>query len=450
MMKSISVYANTPPNLVPNRPPTLGNLLREHGYHTVYKGKFHMDDTLNARNSHEGGTLSRWDALQPFGFSEWSEQGDFWGKPQEGYAKDAQFAEQAAAWLRRRRRRDKNVSEEEAMAGSKEADEDDACSNKPWLLAVNFINPHDIMWFRASEAQEETRDKALLPRARFLPAPSLDDEMLYAQKWGCEPYTCEGEVLPDVVSRSVDFVNRRYGRFPTAAEHQANVDYYINCLRDVDRHIGTVLRALDENDNMRENTIVIFTSDHGEMLGDHGLRQKGGWVYKENIGVPFLVRRPMAMGSSKIEGPAGAPHKACEEKSACQLDLVPTILGLCGVRDWPTRYPWLRGADLFSSPSRLVPGQIEDDIIHSRFCGDVDLNGAVLFQFGHDRSAVRGGFLQLLITDRWKFGRYFGKGAAFGNFGRDGRGGLRGASSSLCARERPGRRSKEGRTCGSG
>ena len=69
------------------------------------------------------------------------------------------------------------------------------------------------------------------------------------------------------------------------------LDYYVNCLRDSDQHIGTVLQALDQQ-GLAQDTVVLFTADHGEMGGEHSLRQKGNMLYKENFGVPFLMRLP--------------------------------------------------------------------------------------------------------------------------------------------------------------
>ncbi|MEE8526859.1 MAG: sulfatase-like hydrolase/transferase, partial [Thermoanaerobaculia bacterium] len=92
------------------------------------------------------------------------------------------------------------------------------------------------------------------------------------------------------------------------------LNYYINCVRDVDRHLGTVLDAVDW-----DNTVVIFTADHGEMAGCHGMRHKGSFVYKENVGVPFIVCHPDVVGGQTSEA------------QACHIDLAPTLLSLAGV-----------------------------------------------------------------------------------------------------------------------
>ncbi|MHB0998417.1 MAG: sulfatase-like hydrolase/transferase [Armatimonadota bacterium] len=65
---------------------------------------------------------------------------------------------------------------------------------------------------------------------------------------------------------------------------------YYELVQEMDHHVGRILRTLDDL-GIADNTLVIFTSDHGEMLGDHGLTQK--FVhYKESIRIPLIMRLP--------------------------------------------------------------------------------------------------------------------------------------------------------------
>ncbi len=93
------------------------------------------------------------------------------------------------------------------------------------------------------------------------------------------------------------------------------------------------METLDET-GLTEETIVVFTSDHGEFLGDHGRVQKGMPGFDCITRVPFLVSFP-----SEIK-PAVVSETFCEA-----VDLVPTILDYCGVQVPPTMlqktsYPW--------------------------------------------------------------------------------------------------------------
>ena len=114
-----------------------------------------------------------------------------------------------------------------------------------------------------------------------------------------------------------------------------HVNYYLNCLIDVDRHIGTVLDALEES-GQETDTIIIFTSDHGEMAGAHHLRQKGSVAFRETVNVPLVIVDPRHPGGARTE--AVGSH----------LDLVPTILAMTGFseEEQQLRYPFLNGHDL--------------------------------------------------------------------------------------------------------
>ncbi|UCC52878.1 MAG: sulfatase-like hydrolase/transferase, partial [Anaerolineaceae bacterium] len=114
-----------------------------------------------------------------------------------------------------------------------------------------------------------------------------------------------------------------------------HVNYYINCHIDVDRHIGTVLDALEES-GQADSTVIIFTSDHGEMGGAHHLRQKGSVAFKESVNVSLTIVDPQQKGGARTE--AVGSH----------LDLVPTILAYAGYTDQERRerYPFLKGHDL--------------------------------------------------------------------------------------------------------
>ncbi len=92
---------------------------------------------------------------------------------------------------------------------------------------------------------------------------------------------------------------------------------YLGLITLVDRAVGEILQALDET-GLWENTIVVFTSDHGDMMGDHAMFQKGP-MYDGSTRVPLLLRMPgVDPESRRILAPVS------------QIDLVPTLLELLG------------------------------------------------------------------------------------------------------------------------
>src|SRR5262249_35899316 len=71
-------------------------------------------------------------------------------------------------------------------------------------------------------------------------------------------------------------------------------NYYLNCLRDVDRSLQQIWDALDDMD-MWKDTVVVLTADHGDMGGKHGgLRGKGPLCYEDNAHVPMVLAHPEA------------------------------------------------------------------------------------------------------------------------------------------------------------
>ena len=103
----------------------------------------------------------------------------------------------------------------------------------------------------------------------------------------------------------------------------------------VDRAVGEILGALEES-GLSDDTIVVFTSEHGEMMGDHGILGKGV-LYEESVKVPLIARVPwLAKEGSVLRGRVGL------------VDLVPTLLDLMGQPipdelDGESRVPVLRG-----------------------------------------------------------------------------------------------------------
>ena len=96
----------------------------------------------------------------------------------------------------------------------------------------------------------------------------------------------------------------------------------------VDHGVGQLMRQLDDL-GIRDNTIVVFTSDHGDMMGDHGLFLKGFMHYRGTLQVPMVVSAP-TLSPSRIQGLASS------------LDLAPTLLDLCGL----TEYDGIQGRSL--------------------------------------------------------------------------------------------------------
>ena len=143
---------------------------------------------------------------------------------------------------------------------------------------------------------------------KIAPPPGLSGEDL--RKWNQEK--------PTEVETTIDGVKKKLtGAELDAWKYQRYMQDYLACVQSVDDNVGRVLDWLDSN-GLRENTIVIYTSDQGFFLGEHGMYDKR-FMYEEALRMPFLVR-----WSGTIK--PGSTSKAI----GINCDFAPTFLDLAG------------------------------------------------------------------------------------------------------------------------
>ncbi|WP_421998872.1 sulfatase-like hydrolase/transferase [Reyranella sp.] len=300
--------------------PTVGKVLRKIGYYPAYKGKFHLN-TAMAMENHPNDIKALFESVmdRDYGFFDYTGSGDFIDGARGGYEYDELTSAQAMQWLKAKGR---------SMADRRQ----------PWYLAVNFVNPHDIMWFNTDDKGHPVQAKDALLAIDYAP-----DDTIYRKEWNEVP-------LQSTLHQSLDApgrpqAHRLYhaangyltGLIPDSdARMRKHQNYYFNAIRDVDRQIVGLLDQLDRL-GLTENTIIVFTADHGELLGSHGgLVSKGTTAYRQQNHVPLLVVHPGIPGGRR-----------CRELTS-HLDLLPTIVGMTGksttpVADVMTR---MKGRDL--------------------------------------------------------------------------------------------------------
>jgi len=123
----------------------------------------------------------------------------------------------------------------------------------------------------------------------------------------------------------------------TEWKYQRYLQDYLRCIRSVDNGVGELLDYL-EKQGLAENTIVIYTSDQGFFLGEHGLFDKR-YMYEESMGTPLLMRYPALI------------KPGSENNSLVQnLDLAPTLLQLAGAKT-PEQMQGLSLVPLFTDPA---------------------------------------------------------------------------------------------------
>ena len=139
--------------------PTIGDMLRETGYYTAYKGKWHLTKEFETVNELGTPTKIFTKEMEAYGFSDYFGVGDIIAHDQGGYLHDGITSAMAANWLRGR------GMELEA-------------EGKPWFLAVNLVNPHDIMFLNTDRPGEAVQARNILGHIR--PSPK---HPLYTKDW---------------------------------------------------------------------------------------------------------------------------------------------------------------------------------------------------------------------------------------------------------------------------
>lgn len=181
--------------------------------------------------------------------------------------------------------------------------------NNPFVLYINFLEPHS--------PYNSPRD------GQYNPADMPVPESFYREPEGPVPLRYQvtrRSQIEDGKTREEDW--------------QDVIARYWGLASLVDTHVGRILDTFREL-GLDENTIIVYISDHGSMMGAHGHIAKGT-MYEEAVRVPLLIRIPGMSGGVQIEHPVG------------QVDLVPTLLDAMG-RDIPSHLegfsllPFLRG-----------------------------------------------------------------------------------------------------------
>ncbi len=281
--------------------PTIGDMLREQGYYTAFKGKWHLSWLEQSE-----------DALEDYGFSDFQQWGEMYGAPLEGEMLDGAAAFQTVDWL-------------ETKAPTLE---------QPWLLVCSLVNPHDIMFYLPDPVE-------MPPPGGMGPLKTPQQRLGWFDKeWDVglpDNFEDDFEFQPYGVLAYRDSIHATYGHVP---EDRPDLwikrrNYLVNCMRLVDLQFNRVLEALDRQ-NLWDNTVVIFTCDHGEMNGAHRLQQKGAITFDEAAVVNLTFCAP------------GAPQGRRTEAVGSHLDLAPTLLDFAGLSegDMRERYPQMKGRSL--------------------------------------------------------------------------------------------------------
>lgn len=351
--------------------PTLGSILRNAGYRTSYVGKWHL-------------AHSNTPDMEAYGFSDWS--GDdrlYMGLSGTALEFDPDITGQATRWLRDRATAD---------------------IARPWFLTVALVNPHDVMWFPIDQPwyQEEHADDVAKVKDFLRAGAWRDNDPIppfpfdYDEVFDELPPNFDDDLFtkPDVHRSWLDAQNSTYYGAVERDDKRTwlrMLDYYWWQHQQSDANLGKILDALEAT-GQAEDTVIVFTSDHGEMCGSHGLRSKGPFIYQENMNVPLYVVAPGVTEPGTVT-----------DALATHVDLAATVVDIAGAATNADAAD-IKGTTL--APVLADPGRrVRDEVL---FCQDMAWYGATV----HSRYAIRGYF-----DGQVKYGRYYGVGGSTDQYG---------------------------------
>ncbi len=182
--------------------------------------------------------------------------------------------------------------------------------DRPFLLWASFDQPHNVCGFLAREAHQVAMASVPLP-GNFAPT---EGEGFWMRRFRDGSLGEEGSLElglnRDFALEAHLWTEEQWGRYR---------GWYRQCMEQADRQIGVVLDALKEA-GLDDRTVVIFTSDHGDHDGAHGLTMKRSF-YEESVHVPLIIRHP----EQRHAGVVDTEHLICNG-----LDLIPTLCDCAG------------------------------------------------------------------------------------------------------------------------
>jgi arylsulfatase len=380
---------------MPTSVPTIGHMLRKSGYYTAYKGKWHLNKDFDQREPERLFTKE----MDAYGFSDYVGPGDIIGHTLGGYEFDHVIAGTAITWLRR-------VGRPLANQG------------KPWSLFMSLVNPHDIMYFNTDAPGQKVQNNGKLLK-EAAPAP---DHEFYKATWDMPVASTLREAMdapgrPKAHGEFLKVWDHVLGHIPLEEERWRRFDdFYINSLRTMDLQIMNVLNELDAL-NLADRTIVVFTSDHGEAAGAHGLHGKGPFAYEEGIHIPFIVSHPDVNGG-----------QTCRTLTS-HIDVAPTLLAMAGVnesrrgefagrqlpgKDFSSVIGNPGAADLHATRQGVLftySGLVTNDSGLIAVAGEAISSGKnpaeAMQKSGFKPDLKKRGSLRTIFDGRYKFSRYF-------------------------------------------
>lgn len=302
--------------------PTVPQVLADNGYRTHGVGKFHLQPSLAGAEWNMPESIAFWQSRDHMGWT-----GPYYGFQTVefvfGDGHDAVHGGHYAKWLEREHPEAVQLYLPENALESAPADLHECfASAVPALLHYN-------RWIadRANQFLEQVDEPFFLfvsfpdPHHPFSPPRPHSDA--YDPNDVPVPRVVEGELgrMPPYYREPLDPLEQggleRTSHLSETTLRRV-IAYTYGMVQMIDQSVGQVIEQLDRR-QLLDHTTIIFSSDHGELLGDHGLLHKGPPPYRQLLEVPCMIKGP------------GIPSSRSVNALTSHLDLAPTLLDLAGI-----------------------------------------------------------------------------------------------------------------------
>jgi len=209
-----------------------------------------------------------------------------------------------------------------------------ATDDAPWLFSVNMFDPHHPF-----DPPEDLLNR-YMEKLDEIPLPSYREDELSDKP----PYQASdhGGAYGRRAGHPYEQMTQKDHRMVRAA-------YWAMCDL-IDAQVGRLLDVLDVTGQI-ENTVVIYTSDHGEMLGDHGIYLKGPYFYEPAVHVPLIISCPGTIPAKRVAGMVEL------------VDLAQTVLDAAGL----DHHPGMQGTSLWPMLTGDLPAQRHRDDVYCEY-----------------------------------------------------------------------------------
>jgi arylsulfatase A-like enzyme len=328
---------------LPEDVPTVGDILQAHGYNSILVGKAHFQPLasvpgsesiecqpimrdldfwrgfhgpwygfdhvetgrMHAHESHAGQHYALW--MEEKGLTDWRDYFQKWPPDPNDKYRGPQYTRGMMAWDIPEEFHHTHWVGERTVANIERS----VTEGKPFFLWSSFFDPHPP--YAVPEPWASMYDPADMEPGQVVEGEHDDMPPQFAKTQEQGP---DYSMYREEGGRGL---HGFHSHLHSEQELKQSIACYYGMMSLIDQEVGRILDALDRL-GIAENTLVLYSTDHGHFLGQHGLIAKGAFHYEDMLRIPMIVRYPG-------RAPAGVRSNALQ----CQVDYAPTFLSAAGI-----------------------------------------------------------------------------------------------------------------------